>query len=93
MSPYERGEVYIGNDYTTGQEDTLTKITVYVKEYDKKDKMTIKKYTLIEDVLVDEEALTSLKHFPIAQFKWKSANDSPYGLSLMDELLSLQKAV
>lgn len=93
MSPYERGEVYIGNDYTTGQEDALTKITVYVKEYDKKDKMTIKKYTLIEDVLVDEEALTSLKHFPIAQFKWKSANDSPYGLSLMDELLSLQKAV
>lgn len=93
MTPAERGEEYLGNDYTTSQEDVLTKLTTYVKEYDKKGDMTIKKYTLIEDVLVEEEELSSLKHFPIAQFKWKSANDSPYGWSLMDELLSLQKAV
>lgn len=93
MTPAERGEDYVGNDYTTGQEDVLTKITTYVKEYGKDGKMTIKKYVLIEDVLVEEEELSSLKHFPIAQFKWKSANDSPYGLSLMDELISLQKAV
>lgn len=93
MTPAERGEEYLGNDYTTSQEDVLTKLTIYVKEYDKKGDMIIKKYTLIEDVLVEEEELSSLKHFPIAQFKWKSANDSPYGWSLMDELLSLQKAV
>lgn len=93
MTPAERGEEYLGNDYTTSQEDVLTKLTIYVKEYDKKGDMIIKKYTLIEDVLVEEEKLSSLKHFPIAQFKWKSANDSPYGWSLMDELLSLQKAV
>ena len=92
FAPQERGEVYISNDYTTEQEDALTKITVYVKEISDK-KPVIKKYTLIEDALVDEKSLTSLKSIPIAQFRWKDASDSPYGISLMDELLSLQKAI
>lgn len=93
FSPPERGESYVGNDYSTGQEDILTKIITYKKEYGEGGKMTIKKYTLIEDVLVEEEELTSLKRFPIAQFKWYKSNNSPYGMSLMDKLLSLQKAV
>lgn len=89
----ERGEIVVGNDYTTSQEDVFTKVILYVKEYNKNNKQEIKRYTLIEDVLVDEQTLSGLKHFPIAQLKWKSSSDSPYGISLMDELITLQKAV
>lgn len=93
-STEQRGEIYNGNDYTTAQDGVFTQITTYVKEYkDDVDKPIIHKYITIEDVLVNEDELTSLSEIPIAQFKWKKANDSPYGLALMDELISLQKAV
>lgn len=88
----ERGEVTVGNDYTTSQDDVWTKVILYVKEHGEKGEV-IKRYTLIEDVLVDEKTLSGLKRFPIAQFKWKDSSDSPYGISLMDELINLQKAV
>lgn len=93
-SPEMRGEIYNGNDYSTEQDGIFTKVTTYVKEYKENSKSpVIHKYITIEDVLCDDDELTSLHYLPIAQFKWKSASDSPYGLSLMDELISLQKAV
>ena len=48
---------------------------------------------MVEDVLVDEVELDGLNVFPIAQMPWKRENGSPYGRSLMDDLIDLQKGV
>lgn len=94
LSPAERGELYLLNDYDTEQSEVLTKIVVYVKDYDESGKsFKIKQYILIEECLVEEHTLDGLKRFPIAQFRWKRSADSAYGLSLMDDLLCLQKAI
>lgn len=86
-TPQQRGEVYYDNDYTTEQEDVFTVWNVYVKENGK-----IKKTKLINSIIVFEKEL-DISHFPIAQLRWKKAAQSCYGISLMDQLLSLQKAV
>ena len=94
FSPSQRGEIFANNDYTTEQDDVVTKVIMYVKEYnDSGTSFVIKQYILIEDCLVEENTLTGLKRFPIAQFKWKSSSNSAYGMSLMDDLLCLQKAI
>lgn len=94
LSPSERGEIYLQNDYITEQDEVVTKLVVYVKEYDDKGKsFVIKQYILIEDCLVEDNTLDGMKRFPIAQFRWKKSADSAYGLGLMDDLLCLQKAV
>ncbi len=85
--PSQRGEVYIENDYNTQQEDVFTVWNFYVKEDGK-----IKKVKLINKIIVKETEL-NLSTFPIAQIRWKKAAQSCYGLGLMDQLLSLQKAV
>ena len=37
--------------------------------------------------------MLDISRFPIAQIRWKAAADSCYGISLMDQLLPLQKAI
>lgn len=85
--PVERGEVYYDNDYTTEQEDVFKVWNFYVKQDGK-----IKKAKLINNIIVNETEL-DISTFPIAQFRWKKAAQSCYGISLMDQLLSLQKAI
>ncbi len=86
--PEERGEIYYGNDYTTEQEFVLTKMTFYEREED-----GIYKTVLIEDQIVEDTELIPIKHYPIAQLRWQKRLKSPYGSSLMDMLLPLQKTV
>ena len=85
--PSQRGEIYVENDYLTEQEDVFTVWNVYVKENGK-----IKKVKLINKIIVKETEI-NISRFPIAQIRWKKAAQSCYGLSLMDQLLSLQKAI
>ncbi len=88
FSPQDRGEVYLNVDYNSEQTDVLTMLTHYRKE-----KGVIKKYVVVEDVLVDEIELDGLTRFPIAQMPWKRENGSPYGRGLMDDLIDLQKGI
>lgn len=85
--PQDRGEVYYDNDYSTEQEDAFTVWNFYIKDNGK-----IKKVKLINNIIVKESEL-NISKFPIAQIRWKKASQSCYGISLMDQLLSLQKAI
>ena len=86
-TPYQRGEIYYDNDYSTEQEDVFTVWNFYQKEDGK-----IKKTKLINNIIV-KESILDISRFPIAQLRWKKAAQSCYGISLMDQLLSLQKAI
>jgi len=86
--PHERGENYVENDYTSNQEQVLTVYTIY-----KRIKSKIMQYIIVDNMLVQEKHLTALKRFPIAQFRWKKAAQSAYGLALMDDVITLQKAI
>jgi hypothetical protein len=87
FTPKQRGEVYYDNDYNTEQEDVFTVWNFYIKNSGK-----IKKVKLINSIIVKETEL-DITRFPVLQFRWKKAAQSCYGISLMDQLLSLQKAV
>lgn len=87
-TPEDRGEVYYDNDYTTEQEDVKTVITYYGKKKGGK----LSKVVLVSGIIVEENEM-KFPIFPIAQIRWKKAAQSCYGLSLMDDVLSLQKAV
>ncbi len=89
MTPQERGEVYIDNDYVTEQDGLYSKLTCY----EKGDNDKIVRTTLIGGCIVEGPKEMPLKCMPIAQFRWKKAAQSCYGLSLMDEVLSLQKSI
>lgn len=86
-NPGDRGEVYYDNDYTTEQEDVRTVLTYYGKKKGKLEKVVI-----ISGIIVEKKDM-DFPIFPIAQIRWKKAAQSCYGLSLMDDVLSLQKAV
>lgn len=86
-TPEQRGEIYYDNDYNTEQEDVFTVWNFYQKEDGK-----IKKTKLINAIIVKEEDI-NISMFPVLQFRWIKAAQSCYGISLMDQLLSLQKAV
>lgn len=85
--PTDRGEIYYDNDYTTEQEDAFTVWNFYIKEKGK-----IKKVKLINNIIVKESEI-NISRFPIAQIRWIKAAQSCYGISLMDQLLALQKAI
>lgn len=87
FSPQERGEVYYDNDYTTEQEDLRTVLTYYGKVNGK-----IEKVVLISGIIMEQKTM-NISRFPISQIRWQKAAQSCYGLSLMDSVLSLQKAV
>jgi len=86
-TPEQRGEVYHDNDYNTEQDNVFTEWNFYIKQ----DK-DIRKVKLINNIIVEDSPI-KISRFPIAQFRWRKAAQSCYGLSLMDQLLSLQKAV
>ena len=86
-TPSERGEVYYDNDYSTEQENVFTVWNFYVKENGK-----IKKVKLINNIIV-AESFIDIDELPILQIRWKAAAQSCYGISLMDQLLCLQKAI
>lgn len=88
MTSYERGEISFWRDYETEQEGVLTIVTYYEKRKDH-----IRKLVVVEDLLVEEIELDGLTKFPIAQMRWKRASGSPYGISLMDDLVESQKAI
>lgn len=89
FTPDQRGENYLSNkDYSVEQSDVCTIITYYEKY-----KGHIRKAIVVEDVLAEELELTGLTNFPIAQLRWGKESTSPYGISLMDDLLELQKAI
>lgn len=86
-TPTDRGEVYIENDYETEQDNVWTRKTYYEKRNGK-----IYMAILILNIIVFEKELP-ITLFPIAQFRWKKAAQSCYGLGLMDDVLALQKAI
>lgn len=86
-TPSQRGEVYYDNDYSTEQENVFTVWNFYQKDSGK-----IKKTKLVNNIIVKESTL-DLSRFPIAQLRWKKAAQSCYGISLMDQLISLQKSI
>lgn len=86
-SPRGRGEIYYDNDYTTNQEDVFTVWNFYLKEDGK-----IKKVKLVNRIIVEETTI-DIDDFPILQLRWNKAAQSCYGISLMDQLLCLQKAI
>lgn len=84
----DRGELGLIKDYEIEQQDVMTVITFYERI-----EGIIHKSIVVEDILVDEDRLDGLHTFPLAQMRWKRASASPYGLSLMDEVIDLQKAI
>lgn len=88
----ERGEVFLGNEYHAEQDKILTKWTVYERDVIKNN-VSIYKTVLIDNKIVSKRTKLEIPLFPIAQLRWKKKFKSPYGLSLMDRLLGLQKSV
>lgn len=87
-NPQDRGEVYYDNDYNTEQEDVRTVLTYYGKKKNKK----LEKVVIISGIIVSKKEM-DFPIFPIAQLRWKKAAQSCYGLSLMDDVIALQKAI
>lgn len=87
-NPQDRGEVYYDNDYTTEQEDVRTVLTYYGKKKNKK----LEKVVIVSGIIVSKKEM-DYPIFPIAQIRWKKAAQSCYGLSLMDDVIALQKAI
>ena len=87
FTPSDRGEVYYDNDYVTEQDDVFQTLTYYQKENGK-----IKRVDFVNGIIINEKVLNR-RTFPVTQLRWKKAAQSCYGLSLMDEVLSLQKAI
>lgn len=92
LTAQERGEIGISNDYEIEQSDFFNMLTFYEKKYDKS-KLYIMKTVVIEDVVVKQDKLDGLTMFPICQFRWGKKKQSCYGMSLMDDLISNQKAI
>lgn len=88
LSESERGEVSIANDYNIEQDNYFSFITFYEKYNGK-----IKKCVVVEDVYVSEVILDGINVFPIAQVRWTKRKQNCYGISLMDDLITSQKAI
>ncbi len=88
FQPSERGEIYAGKDYDTNQHTIKTRLTFY----EKTNKNLIHKTVLVERKIVDNKYLP-ISVFPIAQLRYEKRKKSPYGISLMDRLLPLQKSI
>jgi len=87
-APEDRGEIYLGNDYDTEQDNVLTKKIFYEKKGD-----VIKKTIMVETQVVVSTKKMPISIYPIAQLRWEKKMKSPYGISLMDRLLPLQKSI
>lgn len=90
LAASDRGEIYYGNEYATEQDyDVLSKITIY----ERIDDTTIEKTVLVESMVAEETKELGISVFPISQLRWQKKIKSPYGTSLMEMLLPLQKVV
>jgi len=89
FTPDDRGEVFEGSEYNMNQDNVWTKWTVY----EKVDENEVEKTVLIGNKIVEDTTEFPIGIYPIAQFRWQKKIKSPYGLSLMDRLISLQKSV
>lgn len=84
----DRGEIYLGEEYSSQQDNVLTKWTIYEKSGN-----VVEKTVLIGSIIVEDTVELPISVYPIAQLRWKKRFKSPYGISLMDRLLPLQKSV
>lgn len=89
----DRGEEWTGTDFSAQQEDILTKLTFYEVENKGTSSQVIFKTVFIENQMVLKTTQLPIKYLPIAQLRWEKKMKSPYGISLMDRLLPLQKTV
>ena len=85
--PAERGEIYLGSDYDTNQDEALTKLTFYIRDGE-----NVKKVIMVERKIESEDELP-ITVYPIAQLRWEKRVKSAYGKSLLDRLLGLQKSI
>ena len=69
----------------------IIKMSLLLTYYGKK-KGKLEKVVLISGIIVDKKDM-DYPIFPIGQIRWQKAAQSCYGLSLMDSVISLQKAV
>ena len=92
-SPQDRGELYVGNEYSAEQENILTKLVIYEMENQGTRKQAVYRTVLIEDQIVEPTEKMKIRFLPIAQLRWEKRMKSPYGISLMDRLISNQKLV
>ena len=88
FSPNERGDDYVDNPSSSEVERSVTKLTFYEKVDG-----SVWKTVLVENKIVEQPEKFFIDVYPITQLRWKKRFKSPYGLSLMDKLLPLQKSV
>lgn len=102
FSIYDRGEDYISNkDRQTEQDEVPTLLHHYYKKVvnvsdegeEPKYKKIVCKDVVLNKWCVETKEFKATTRFPIAQMRWKKEMNSPYGLSLYDDLISLQKAI
>lgn len=84
--PESRGEIFLGEDRREPVNPVYTKVTIYQKT-----KKGLEKTVLIENKILEKTELMLINEFPIAQMIWQKKLKSPYGTSLMEMLLPLQK--
>lgn len=77
---------------SSGKDNMALLITHYAKVH-KGQKVIIEKTEIIGSYEVSKTEISALSTFPIAQMRWKKEASSPYGLSLMDDIIDLQKAI
>lgn len=86
----ETGEVYdrLNTNPEIGKSGMVDKLTHYEKRNGK-----IIQHIVVNDYLVDTKELSGLRDFPIVQMRWKREKSSPFGISLMDDIGDLQRAI
>ena len=85
-TPESRGEIYGGEQRREPVNPVYTKVTIYEKT-----KKGLEKTVLVDQKILVNTELMQIEEFPIAQMIWQKKLKSPYGTSLMEMLLPLQK--
>lgn len=90
-TPQDRGEIYADGKYQDNfsNKEVFTKITIY----EKNKKGYIDKTELLENKILTNTVEIPIRKFPISQMIWQKRLKSPYGTSLMAQLLPLQKVL
>lgn len=86
----EVGEVYTSTDTNPdlGKKGMVDKLIHYEKVGNK-----IHQHIVINDYLVETAVLDGLRDFPVVQMRWKKEKSRPFGISLMDDIGDLQRAI
>jgi hypothetical protein len=88
----ERGEIYVQTDFTSEQESVLMKLTCYEVENKGKKTQRVYKTVIVENQIVVNRNKLPINFLPIAQLRWEKRIKSPYGMSLLDRVLPLQRS-